>query len=328
MPIRATMVGSYPKVIETNADNLPGAIDRWQRRMLSDDALETEIQKVIRRVIGEQEEAGLDVITDGQVRREDLAHSLARSSEGLRRGALRRFFDNNVYYRRLEIPALSEAEGNGGVRWTESAAEEEFRSASQAAKKPLKVALPGPLTLVAFTEIAKGQSPAALLALYSDLLRKEVEALEKAGAREIQLDEPAFRAGEPLLAPAVDAVNRIFDGIKARRWVACYFHDVSPILPALGRLRAEVLHLDLAAGPKAIERIRDLGWQGEISLGLVDARTTRLEAPAEVAAQIRKVACAVPAGKLWLSTSCGLEFLPHESALQKLRLLSEVSRSV
>lgn len=320
MAIRTTTVGSYPKVVETNADNLPGTIDRWQRKLVGDEGLEQEIQKVIRRVIREQEGAGLDLVSDGQVRWEDLGHPVARSAQGIQRGALRRFFDNNVYYRRLEF--------DGGVRWTKSAAAEEFRFASCAAKKPVKVALPGPLTLVAFTEIQKEQSPSALLSLYSDLLRKEVEALEKAGATEIQLDEPAFRAGEPLLEVAIEQVNRIFKGIKARRWVACYFHDVSAILPMLAKLQVEILGLDLVSGPKVAERLKEFKWNGELALGLVDARNTKLESAPEIISRIKEAAAAVPLERLWLSTSCGLEFLPHESALKKLRILTEAARGI
>ncbi len=321
MAIRTTTVGSYPKVVETGADNLPGTIDRWQRKLVGDDGLEQEIQKVIRRVVREQEGAGLDLVTDGQIRWEDLGHPMARSAQGIQRGALRRFFDNNVYYRRLEW-------ANGQPQWVKSAAAEEFQFASALAQKPVKVALPGPLTLVAFTEIQKEQSPSTLLSLYSDLLRKEVEALEKAGVKEIQLDEPAFRAGEPLLEAAIEQVSRIFKGIKARRWVACYFHDLSTILPALAKLQAEVLGLDLVSGPKMAERLKEFKWSGELALGLVDARNTKLESVSDLAAQIKKAASAVPFERLWLSTSCGLEFLPHESALKKLQLLTEAARSI
>ena len=320
MSIRTTVVGSYPKVVETASDNLPGAIDRWQRKLIGDEALEQEIQKVIRRVIQEQESAGLDLITDGQIRWEDLAHPLARSSQGINRGALRRFFDNNVYYRRLEL--------NGGVQWQKSSVSEEFQFTSELAKKSVKVALPGPLTLVTFTEIQKEQSSAALLSLYAGLLRKEVEVLEESGVKEIQLDEPAFKPGEPLLEAAVEAVNRIFRGIKARRWVACYFHDLSSILPTLAKLQVEVLSLDLVTGPKVADRLKEMKWNGEIALGLLDARNTKLESVPELVPQIEKVAAAVPSDRLWVSPNCGLEFLPHESALKKLQLLRQVGQGI
>lgn len=327
MPIRTTVIGSYPKVIETGADNLPGAIDKWQKQQLSDRELQQEMEKVTRRVIGEQEQAGIDVITDGQVRWEDLNHAVVRGSEGLERGTLRRFFDNNTYYRRLEW--------KNGVSWKKSAAAEEFRFASGASKKPVKVALPGPLTLVVATEPKPGQTRDQLFAAYEGILRKEVEALAKAGVKEIQIDEPSLAPGEPLLEKTVEAINRILDGVQARRWVAVYFQDVSKILPALAKLKADVLALDLVSAreknPQLLDKVAEWlkagAWKGEVALGLVDARNTKLESAAELKKRIAPFAQAVSAARLWLSPNCGLEFLPHEAAVKKLKLLREAAQS-
>ena len=302
--------------------------------------MEQELQKVTRRVIQEQEEAGLDLVTDGQIQWEDLPHPVAKSTQGITRGALRRFFDNNVYYRRLEL--------NGGVSWQRSAASEEFRLASKFAKRPLKVALPGPLTLVTSTELRQGQTREKLLGLYADLLLQEVQALEKAGVKEIQLDEPALGPGpapagssqggpgEPLLEKAIVEINRIFGSVKARRWVACYFQDISSILPTLAKLQVEVLSLDLVSPQektpdfltKVANRFKEGLWRGELALGFVDARNTKLEDRDELKRQIDPFTKTVPANRLWLSSNCGLEFLPHQSALKKLNLLCKIASSV
>lgn len=327
MSIRTTVIGSYPKVTESDSDNLPGVIDRWQKQVVNDQGLEQELQKVTRRVLQEQEEAGLDLVSDGQVRWEDLNHSIVRSSEGIGRGTLRRFFDNNVYYRRLEW--------KDGVSWKKSAAAEEFRFASGAVKKPVKVALPGPLTLTISTEPKPGQSREQLFSTYEGLLRKEVQELEKAGVKEIQIDEPSLASNEPLLEQTVAAINRIFDGVKARRWVAVYFQDVSAILPALSKLKVEVLALDLVSAqeknPQMRSRVADWlksgAWKGEVALGLVDARNTKLEPVSDLKKEVQRFTQAVPAQRLWLTPNCGLEFLPHESAVRKLKLLCETAQS-
>ncbi len=320
MPIRTTVVGSYPKVTETGADNLAGTIDRWQRKLASGEALEEEFKKVIHRVIREQEEAGLDLVTDGQIRWEDLPHPITRGVAGLSRGPLRRFFDNNVYYRRLEL--------DGEIRWQKSSIAKEFRFASSVSQKPIKVALPGPLTLSISTEPKPHRSPEELLSLYADLLRQEVEAVAGAGAQEIQLDEPALALGEPLLKKAVEAINRIFEGVKARRWVACYFQDVSSILPTLSLLEVEVLSLDLVTGPRVVDRLKERIWPKEVALGLLDARNTKVERISELKRQVEEIAAFIPIDRLWLTPNCGLEFLPHEAALGKLKLLREVSKGV
>jgi len=325
MSIRTTVVGSYPKVTESGSDNLPGTIDRWQKQQVNDSGLAAEIEKVIRRVLQEQEQAGLDLVTDGQIRWEDLPHLIARSSQGIGRGALRRFFDNNVYYRRLEMA--------GGVSWQKSALAEEIAFASAATKKPLKAALPGPLTLAYATELKPGQTVESLIPFYADLLRQEVQALEKAGVKEIQVDEPHLSAAEPLTAKAIEAINKIFSGVKARRWVAVYFQDVSAVLPALAKLQVEVLSLDLVSAreknpnllARTAEFLKSGAWKGEVALGLVDARNTKLEDVGKLKEEIALFTNGVPAEKLWLSPNCGLEFLPHQSAEKKIKLLREAA---
>ena len=318
MTIKTTVIGSYPKVSDNSGDNLPGTIDKWQRQVVNDEALNQEIEKVIRRVIQEQEKAGISLLSDGQIRWEDLVHPVARSSSGIRRGALRRFFDNNVYYRRLEL--------NGGVAWTKSSTAEEFKFASRVTTTPVKVALPGPLTLSMSTEIENGRTPEQLLSLYTQLLRQEVEALAQAGVSDVQLDEPSFKAGEPLLNKAMDAIHQIFDGMKTKKWVALYFHDVTPILSSLAQLQVDVLSLDFVAAPALTERLKDFHWKGELAAGLVDARNTKLEKPEDLKRQLDILAKWIPEERLWLTPQCGLEFLPHESALKKLQLLQRTAQ--
>ena len=320
MSIRTTMVGSYPKVTDSGADNLPGVIDRWQRKLVDDAGLEKEVQKVIHRVIGEQEQAGLDLVTDGQIRWEDLPHALVRGVLGTKRGTLRRFFDNNVYYRRVEL--------NGHLQWQKSFVADEFQFAAKSSKKPVKAVLPGPLTLVISTEPTPDQSREWLLSSYTDLLRKEVEALVKAGVRDLQIDEPALQPNDPLVSKTVEAINQIFKGVTARKWVALYFHDVSSILPQLAKLQADVLSLDLIAGPQLLKQLRGGIWPKEIALGLIDGRNTKLESVEEIKRQIGQLSDAVPLDSLWLTSNSGLEFLPHESALKKLQLMHQVAAAL
>jgi 5-methyltetrahydropteroyltriglutamate--homocysteine methyltransferase len=213
------------------------------------------------------------------------------------------------------------------VQWTKSCVAEEFQFVRGIAKGAVKAVVQGPVTLVRATEPKEGLSEEKLLSLYEGILRKEVEALAAQGAKEIQLDEPSFSPDEPLLEKGIEAVNRIFDGVKARRWVACYFHDLSSIFPALSRIEVEVLALDLVTAPQLAQGLARAGWKGEVALGLVDARNTKLESKEELKKKIEEVAKAIPVDRLWLSPNCGLEFLPHASAIKKLRLLKEAAAS-
>ena len=97
-----TAVGNYPKVGDEKRDGarLIRAISQWQKQELSDGGLEQAFQEVTRAAIKDQEAAGLDVVTDGQIRWEDLVTPLAKKIDGFEINGLERYFDNNVYYRR------------------------------------------------------------------------------------------------------------------------------------------------------------------------------------------------------------------------------------
>ena len=310
--MRTTVVGSYPKVTDDNRENLPGVIDRWQKQQVSSADLEQALTATTRRVIQEQERAGVDLITDGQIRWEDLTHPIGAKLQNVRLGGLRRFFDNNVYYRRPLV--------TGPPTWTTPILVDWFTLAKGMATKPLKAVLPGPLT---FTVLAEDQrngraKPETLLREMTVALRKEAEALVAAGATHIQLDEPALEPNQPLVAAGIQAINEVLRGLKATRWVACYFYDLAPMVDRLAKIEADVLSLDLVAGPGLAGRLGALPQQ--VALGVLDARNTRLESADEVTRLVERAAKG-RADRTWLAPNCGLEFLPHGRALQKLELL-------
>jgi len=317
--MRTTVVGSYPKVTDDNQENLPGVIDRWQKQQVGDAAFSAALRTVTQRIIQEQERAGLDLITDGQIRWEDLTHPVGARLQNVRLGGLRRFFDNNVYYRRPLV--------GGTPIWTAPILVDWFTQAMAMTARPLKATLPGPLT---FTVLAEDQrdgkaDPDTLLRDVAVALRREVEALVAAGATHIQLDEPALEPSQPLAEAGVRAINEVFHGIQATRWVALYFYDVTPLVPTLATLRADVLSLDLVTGPGLVERVSALPQQ--LALGVLDARNTRLEPLDAVRRVVERVAASVSPDRLWLTPNCGLEFLPHGRALKKLELLAAVART-
>jgi len=319
--MKTTVVGSYPKVTTDNQENLPGTIDRWQKQQVGSADLEKALQTTTRRVIQEQERAGVDLITDGQIRWEDLTHPVGAKLQGVRLGGLRRFFDNNVYYRRPLI--------TGTPTWMAPILVDWFRQAQGMATKPLKVALPGPLTFAVLAEDQRnGQvKPETLVRELAVALRKEVETLVAAGVAHIQLDEPALEPGQPMVEAGIRAINEVFQGIKATRWVACYFHDVTPIISKLAALDADVLSLDLVAGPSLADRLGALPQA--VALGVLDARNTKLESADAVTALVERALrqrLGGRADRTWLTPTCGLEFLPHSQALKKLDLLVSVAR--
>jgi len=314
-----TMVGSFPKVAEGRyGTGVIGAVTRWQKQELSDDGLEQVFQDVTRAVIKEQEEAGIDLPTDGQVRWEDLVTPLARRVEGFEINGLERFFDNNVYYRR---PILTKTPVRRRPIFLN-----DYLFAKRCTKKPVKAVLPGPYTVVKLSEDRYYRDEKPFLRSIAEILNEEAKTLAKAGAMLIQFDEPALGFGAPPLKQVIEAINIATQGVPAKTALSTYFGSLNGTLEELQRCRVDVLGVDVVSDPKAIGAVKRQKWAKELALGCLDARNTKLESVTELHALFDVVTKRVPKDRLYVNPNCGLEFLPYEQARQKLDRLGEAVR--
>jgi len=314
----ATSVGNYPKVAEGGyGTKLIGAITKWQRKELDDGQLEQVFQEITRAVIKEQEDAGLDLLTDGQIRWEDLVTPMARKLEGFEINGLTRFFNNNVYYRR---PVLHRA-----PRRTGPILVEEHRFAAGCTGKPVKAVLPGPYTFVKLSEDQHFKTERAFVLAMAEILNAEAKALAEAGAPFIQFDEAALGFGTPNMKLVVEALNVATEGVKATTSVCTYFGGLNGAFDALFGAKVDVVGLDVVSEPKTLAALKRVKVGKGLALGCVDARNTKLESVTELHALFGIVAKRVPVDHLYVNPNCGLEFLPHAQALAKLRRVGEAA---
>lgn len=324
-----TVVGNFPKVSESRyGTGMIGAINRWQKQEISDTELEGVVQTTTREVIKDQEEAGIDIVSDGQIRWEDLITPFARKLEGFEINGLERFFDNNVYYRK---PILT----NTPVR-RRPIFLGEYLFARGCTAKPLKVALPGPYTVVALSEDRYYKNPAPFLRSVAEILNEEALALAQAGAVLIQFDEPALGfwgsalgakpATKPSLKQIVEAINIAVQGVPCKTALYTYFGRLDGALEALQRCRVDIIGVDVVSDPGSMSAVNRQKWTKELALGCVDARNTKLESVAALHELFEVVRKRVPSDRLYLNPNCGLEFLPYEQAHQKLVRLVEAVR--
>ena len=316
----ATVVGNFPKVAETGfGTTLIGATNRWQKKELSDAELEQTFQAITRDVIKEQERAGIDVVTDGQLRWEDLVTPLAKQLEGFEINGLERFFDNNVYYRR---PILHKTPVRKKPIFLG-----EYLFARSCTVKPVKVVLPGPYTVVTLSEDRYYKDERPFLRSIAEILNEEARTLADAGAVLIQFDEPALGFGKPPVKQVIEAINIATQGIKAKTSLYTYFGTLNGVLEPLQQCRVDLIGVDVVSDPKAIGAIRHQKWTKELALGCLDARNTKLESVTELHAVFDVVTKLVPQDRLHVNPNCGLEFLPYEQACQKLQRLVEAVRT-
>jgi 5-methyltetrahydropteroyltriglutamate--homocysteine methyltransferase len=314
-----TMVGSYPKVAETAyGTNVIGALSRWQRQEISDAQLEETFREVTRAVIREQEAAGLELVTDGQIRWEDLVTPIARRLSGFEINGLARFFNNNVYYRR---PILHKAPSRKGPILVD-----DYRFAASCAKRPVKAVLPGPYTFALLCEDRHYRRLRPLALRLAEILNEEARALAQAGAPVVQFDEPAIGFGKTDLKLAMEALRVAAAGVRATTAVYTYFGSLNGAFAALQRAPVDVIGVDVVSDPKALSALRRAKLTKGLALGCLDARNTKLESVAALRGLLAQVARRVPADRLYVNPNCGLEFLPHPQARAKVRRLVEAAR--
>ena len=287
--------------------------------------------------IGDQLDAGVDILTDGELRRQRFVFELYDLLVGLERvQPLRRVgvsgYDMAPHFARVD--AVSAPKGLGVV--------EDFLALK--AKAPpgsaLKVALPGPLTFAAFISVPE-DAIADLLDELVVLVTTEITALIEAGASYVQLDEPGLTNTPFALTgeQAAAVINRCLPKTGCKLAVhVCFgnnagrpFADrrMDRLIPALENLACHQFVLEFANREMAeVNILSALSKRFDIAAGVVDVKNFYLESAERVAERIRQCLEVVPANKLSVTADCGFSALPRYSARDKMRALVAGARLV
>ena len=309
--MKTTIIGAYPKISDEHQD-LRRALHRHDRGELDGDGLSGVLDETTRWAIGELDWAGIDVVNDGQIRWDDLLAPFARAWEGCERGPLERFYDNNTYFRQPIISGAIATDGRTLVR--------DFEFARPVARGQLKAAVCGPLTFA--TLVAEDRHYRSLedrTMAVADALAAEIRGLGAAGATLVDVEEPALVAHPEHFALARTAIERLAAaGVPLA--LQAYFFPADPLLDALAAFPVEQVGIDVRSREThVLEKLNAL--RHTVVLGIVDARNTRVETERELAGLIEAALRQIPADYLWLAPTTGLEYLPHDVALEKLKVL-------
>ena len=320
--VESAVVGSYPKPPDEGRPfTLRKTLHALERDQAGAEVLARVQDDLAAQVIAEQEAAGIDLVTDGAVRWDDLLTPFARSMSGFEIGGLLRWFDNNVYYRR---PVCV-----GPVEWRGPASVGAYTHAASVADKPVKAVIPGPITFARLSlDEHYGVYEKFVLAL-ARVLAQEAFELQAAGAPVIQIDEPALLAAPEDLDLARRALSAMTAEISASETLLMtYYGDAKRLGPELFELPVDGFGLDFVAGPENTELLADFPDGVGLQAGVVDARNTKLEPEAELTAAIGGLAERLGERRLRVGPSAGLEFLPREKARAKLERLASAARKV
>ena len=347
MGLTTTCIGAYPK-----PDYLP--IKDWfqighddkdytekvLRGYAKAEGADALFERATHEAVADQIACGIDIPTDGEQRRENYVHYQCRFFDGFDFENLEtRVLRNGAY--ETQLPAIRGPIRRGDI----SALPRDFRVAQAASDRPVKITLPGPMTISDTTADCHYNDPARLARDLAEALNGEILALAEAGCRNIQIDEPIFaRKPAEALAYGVETLERCWHGVPegVNRVVhACCgypnhlddmdypkadphsYHQIAAAMDGLvDDLSVEDCHRhnDLSLFAKF--------QKTKLIVGFIKVASSQIETVDEIEARMRAVKAMLPEGHLIAAPDCGLGFLGRDLAMTKLRNLCEAARRV
>ena len=322
MKIETTLAGSYPKLPTQPGDvNLRVVKNRRDQGKATDQDVAAAVRETMKRNLGIQERAGIDIPMDGSAAWDDAQTYVARGLGGFQIAGLIRYLDTNTYYRQPEIV--------GAVSWKAPITVDDFRAAQSMSERPVKAFLPGPYSLYRFSKDRHYGDPREALAAIGTALHGEAKALEAAGARWIHFEEPWIGKAPAADAPLVRAaLEPLLNGLTAKTAIHVPFAAPNAVFSAIRDLPWTSVGLDLVEAQAGWDLLPTVPAGRTVGLGLIDARNTRLEEAALVARLVEKARAARPDLHYQLSPSASLEYLPADKAEAKISRLVEAARLV
>jgi len=342
-----TMVGSYPRPHWYRHQLLGRDIRVAFKEVDHEEAYRDATQVVMR----DQEEAGLDIVTDGQMSYDDYVGVIGsfcwymyERINGFQHAKEPHPSEIGAAVRTKEVELLSDWGGvinDGPVSRGPIRLADLYKIAKKYTTKPMKVSVgAGPVNLAWHVYNKHYKDARELSFALAPIFNAEMKDLVAAGAKYMQLEDlgawlPLFTNNKDDYKWIAEVVSQCIDGVKAKiAWHFCFgnawgnaLSGIFPsgyetVLPYFYDVPVEQFVLDYANRDMAgIEALKSLPKDKEVQIGVLDIRTTMIEAPEQVAQRIRKVISVVPPERVYLSTDCGMKPLPRIVAKMKLQAL-------
>jgi len=326
--LQTTIAGSLPK---------PGWLAEpkklWAPWLLEGDLLEEGKRDAMRLLLADQEAAGIDIVTDGEQTRRHFVTTFIESLKGVDFEHKRTVRIRNRYD--AEVPVVVGPVGRGKPVFVE-----DLRFLRGQTKRPIKLSLPGPMTMVDTLYDDYYRSREKLAREFAAILNQEASELERAGADVIQFDEPAFNVYmDEVAAWGIETLEAAAAGLKCKTAVhICYGYGIKANIdwkrtlgsewrqyestfPLLVRSKIAQVSLECVNSHVPLELLALLKGK-DVLVGAIDVANDTVEKPEQVAATIRSAMRFVPPEKLYPCTNCGMVPLAREVALGKLKALA------
>jgi 5-methyltetrahydropteroyltriglutamate--homocysteine methyltransferase len=277
-----------------------------------------------------QEDAGLDIITDGEIRRESYSNRFATALDGVDIDNPGSALDRSGHPN--PVPRIV-----GKIRRRRAVEVDDVRFLRAHTTKPIKITVPGPFTMSqqAQNEFYASDEEAALD--YAAAVNEEIKDLFAAGADVVQVDEPYMQARpDPARQYGLAALNRALEGVTRTTCVHICFGYAAIIhqrpsgysfLPELAGCRCAQVSVETAQSNLDCSALVPL-HDKQILLGVIDLSDMQVESAEVVAGRIRRALPYVAAERIIVATDCGMKYLPREVAYGKMRAMVAGARLV
>src|SRR3954454_8944803 len=275
--------------------------------------------------IRDMERAGIDIVTDGEIRRESYSNHFAAALDGIDPDR-----PGEVVGRTGKTTVVPRVAGR--IRRARPVEVRDVAFARANTDRQVKITLPGPFTMTRQCQNDFYADEAELAMDYAAALNAEIRELKAAGADVIQLDETWMQAFPDLARRyAVPAINRALEGIEGTTVVHLCFGYAAMVgdkpsgysfLPQLPGCVATQISIEAAQPRLDLDVLRELPGK-TIMLGVLDLGTPAVETAGEVAGRIRAALRVVPAERLVPAPDCGMKYLPRDRAFGKLQALAQ-----
>jgi 5-methyltetrahydropteroyltriglutamate--homocysteine methyltransferase len=328
-----TIAGSLPK---------PGWLAEthklWPRWRLEGEQLAEAKRDATLLWIKAQEDAGLDIVSDGEQSRQHFVHGFLEAVEGIDFARKVELGIRANRYKALVPTVVAPLRLKGRVHATEA------RLARAHTTRKLKFTLPGPMTIVDTIADSHYGDRVEMAMAFADCLNQEARALEADGVDVIQLDEPAFNVYmDEVKGWGIDAIHRAIDGLRCKTAVhICYGYGIpanidwkqtlggewrqyEAIFPALAQSRIDQVSVECANSHVPSSLLALLAGK-DVLVGVIDVATDKVETPEQVAAVIADAMKHVPKERIQPCTNCGMAPMDRNVAAAKLEALGAGAR--
>ena len=325
--LTTTTIGSFPQTPEIRENR-----KNYKANLISKEEYETQIKKYIDDCVAFQEEIGLDVLVHGEPERNDMVEYFGQLLEGFA-------FTQNAWVQSYGSRCVKPPVIFGDVSRPNAMTVEWIKYAQSKTKKIMKGMLTGPVTILNWSFVRDDIPRNEVTKQIALCINKEVDDLQNAGIKMIQVDEAAFKEGYPLRAEnikayenwAVDNFRLSVSSAKANTQIhthMCY-SEFNDIIKTIEAMDADVISIETArSGNRLLKIFKDVNYKQEIGPGIYDIHSPRVPSVQEMVNQIKALIEVLPKEQLWINPDCGLKTRKWPEVKESLKNMVEAVKIV